>query len=118
MNAINYLQIGVYNEDDSSDNNEYDGSDLQNAFYEGAKWADKNQKNPWINVDDDLPYNHNGLLVKYLPYNGKLTKPVLTLVDDGSFQVCDMFINEEDEWEWSYNGGVIYWMTIPEPPKE
>ena len=35
-NAINNLQIGVYDENNPLYNDEYDGSDMQNAFYLGA----------------------------------------------------------------------------------
>lgn len=83
------------------------------GFVHGAKWADKNPKSPWLNAEVDLPHKHDSLLIRHLPYDSKLTKPVLTLVDDGSYQVCDMFINEEGKWEWSYNGTVLYWMPIP-----
>ena len=88
---------------------------LAPVFLEGAKFALENQ---WISVNDDLPCNHDSLLIKCLPYSSEITKSVLALVDDGSYQVCEMFINEEGEWEWSYSGDVIYWMQIPEPPKE
>ena len=50
--------------------------------------------------------------------NDDKVKRVLTLVDDGSYQVCDMFINEEGKWEWSYNGTVLYWMPIPKLEEE
>ena len=86
---------------------------MATGFEFGAKWADANQKSPWINAEVDLPYKHDNLLIKCLPYNSKLTKPVLALVDDGSYQVCYMFINEEGKWEWSYNGTVLYWTSIP-----
>ena len=88
---------------------------LEPVFLEGAEFALNNQ---WISVKDDLPCNHDSLLISYLPYSNTLTKPVLTLVDDGSYQVCEMFINGEGKWEWSYNGTVICWFPIPEPPKE
>ena len=42
-NAILKLEIGAY--DDLLGNDEYSGNDLQNAFYLGAKWADKNPEN-------------------------------------------------------------------------
>ena len=32
------------------------------AFKKGAEWADNNPKNPWISVEDDLPFNHKELL--------------------------------------------------------
>lgn len=88
---------------------------LAPVFLEGAEFALNNQ---WISVDDDLPCNHDSLLIKCLPYSSEITKPVLTLVDDGSYQVCEMFIDEEGKWEWSYKGTVICWFPIPEPPKE
>ena len=88
------------------------------SFIQGAKWADANPKSPWIDTEVDLPYKHDSLLIKCLPYNSKLTKSVLTLVDDGSCQVCDMFVNEEGKWEWSYNGTVLYWMPIPKLEEE
>ena len=92
-------------------NNKAEGfRQLAPVFLEGAKFALENQ---WISVEDDLPCNHDSLLIKCLPYNSKLTKLVLTLVDDGSYQVCDMFINKEGKWEWSYNSTVSYWMSIP-----
>lgn len=37
FNAIDNLQIGVYDENNPSDNDEYDGSDIQDAFYLGAR---------------------------------------------------------------------------------
>lgn len=88
---------------------------LEPVFLEGAEFALNNQ---FISVEDDLPCNHDSLLIRCLPYDNTLTKPVLTLVDDGSYQVCEMFKNEEGKWEWSYNGTVICWFPIPEPPKE
>ena len=96
----------------------YEQSLIATGFESGVKWADSNQKSPWINVEVDLPHKHDSLLIKCLPYNSKLTKPVLTLVDDDSYQVCDMFINEEGKWEWSYNGTVLYWMSIPKLEEE
>ena len=97
---------------------EYNQIDFKNGFFTGAKWADENPKSSWISIKDDLPCNHDSLLISYLPYSNTLTKPVLTLVDDGSYQVCEMFINGEGKWEWSYNGTVICWFPIPELPKD
>ena len=88
------------------------------SFQQGAKWADDNPKLPWISVEDDLPCNYDSLLIRCLSYTNMVTKPVLTLVDDGSYQICEMFLNAEGIWEWSYNGTVICWFPIPEPPKE
>ena len=84
----------------------------------GLDVADSDPISPWISIEDDLPCNHDSLLIKCLPYSSEITKPVLALVDDGSYQVCEMFKNEEGIWQWSYNGTVICWFPIPKPPKE
>ena len=90
----------------------------QEGFVAGVKWADENPKSHWRDTNEDLPYKHDNLLIKCLPYSSKETKPVLTLSDDGSYQVCVMFVNEEGKWEWSCGVAPCYWMPIPELPKE
>ena len=112
--ADNYLEYS----DDRGWTDKNDKEFVEKAFIEGAKWADTHPINHWISVEDGLPCNNNNLLVKCLPYNSKLTKPVLALVADGSYKVCDMFVNEEGKWEWSYNDVVLYWFPIPELPEE
>lgn len=84
----------------------------QEGFISGVKWADENPKSPWIDTDEDLPYKHDNLLIKCLHYSSKETKPVLTLSDEGSYQVCVMFVNEEGKWEWSCSVAPCYWMPI------
>ena len=98
-------------------NENYTEYDIQQAFEKGAQWADENPTSHWIDTDEDLPYKHDNLLIKCLPYSSKETKQVLTLSDDGSYQVCVMFVNEEGKWEWSCGVVPCYWMPIPELPK-
>lgn len=110
-NAINNLQIGVYDEDISSDNDEYNndeynGSDLQDAFYAGATWADENPKSPWISVKDDLPCNHEEMI------HSNYTDRVLVLSRNGYSEVAFMCLIE-DAWEWNTLIKVLYWMPIP-----
>ena len=118
--AINNLQIGVYNEDDSSDNDEYDGSDIQDAFYLGARWADENPKSPWISVNDDLPCNHSDLV---LTYNNRpfLTRFVYVITDNiHTLFLCNMKKSDNNIWIWNYSSKdkITHWMPIPELPKE
>ena len=111
--AINNLQIGVYNENNSSDNDEYDGSDIQDAFYLGARWADENTKSLWISIKDDLPCNHEELLIK----NKKETKTTLVIVN-GRIMMGRMY--KKRKWHWENVTGIepTHWMLLPELPKE
>ena len=119
-NAINNLQIGVYDEDISSDNDEYnndeyDGSDIQNAFYAGAKWADENPKSPWISVKDDLPCNHNDLI------STECDKETVYVVVIGKDVIADTDCMEYNgkEWVWQKNSFFepTHWFPIPKLPK-
>ena len=89
----------------------------QEGFVAGVKWADENPKSHWIDTDEDLPYKHDNLLIKHLPYSSTLTQPILALFDDGNYKVCEMYINGEEQWEWSCGIAPCYWMAIPEPSK-
>ena len=95
----------------------YEQALMATGFEGGVKWADENPKSHWIDTDEDLPYKYDNLLIKCLPYSSKETKPVLTLSDDGSYQVCVMFVNDDGKWEWSCSVVPCYWMSISEPPK-
>ena len=88
----------------------------KNAFYErifeeGAKWADKYPKNPWISVKDDLPCNHPEML------HPNYTDKVLVLSRNDYYEVAFMCLIE-DAWEWNTFVEVLYWMPIPKLPKE
>lgn len=99
-------------------NENYTEYDIHQAFEKGAKWADNNPKSHWMGTNEDLPYKHDNLLIKCLPYSGTLTQPILALFDDGNYKVCEMYINGEEQWEWSCVIAPCYWMPIPELPKE
>ena len=53
----------------------------QNGFINGAEWADNNPKNPWISVEDDLPFNHKELLDS----SKRMTFQVFIRYDDGRY---------------------------------
>lgn len=117
-NAINNLQIGVYGENNQLDSDEYDGSDLQDAFYLGARWADDNPKSPWISVNDDLPCNHEELINSEDP---NFTVSVLGRWSDEDLILPIRMTKEftgEWEWEWELDISMSYWMPIPELPKQ
>ena len=83
---------------------------LAPAFLEGAEFALNNQ---WISVKDDLPYNHKELLDLID------TKFVITINSIGTVEINYM-IEMVNRWEWAYKKhyDILYWMPIPEPPKE
>ena len=80
------------------------------SFIQGAGWADRHPKSPWISVEDDLPCNHQELT------HSNYTDRVLVLSRNGYTEVAFMCIIE-DVWDWNTLTTVLYWMPIPEPPK-
>ena len=86
---------------------------LQVAFEEGAEWADANPKSPWISVEDDLPCNHQELMK-----NEYFTVHVLALTDYKHYHV-DSMVKESKWWKWvNAQINYMYWMPLPELPKE
>lgn len=81
------------------------------TFEMGAEWADENPKSPWISVKDDLPCNHKELV------HSNYTDRVLVLSRRGYSEVAFMSLIG-DVWEWDTPITVLYWMPIPELPKE
>ena len=85
---------------------------LAPAFLEGAKFALNNQ---WISVDEDLPCNHEELIIDNPLY--KRTKPVVCNKPCGirvDQMVYDMELNE---WYWT-GETPTHWFPAPELPKE
>ena len=84
-------------------------------FTVGAKWADSHPKSPWISVEDDLPCNHEELIIDEPLY--KRTKPIVCNKPHG-ISVDQMVYNiSRNEWYWT-GETPIHWFPIPEPPKE
>ena len=91
------------------------GKTYKLGFAIGVKWADKHPKLPWISVKDDLPCNHEELIVDTPLY--KRTKPVVCNKPCGirvDQMVCDMSLNG---WYWT-GETPIHWFPAPELPKE
>lgn len=97
----------------------YEQALIASGFEAGVKWADEHPKSPWISVDEDLPCNHEALLVTQ---GGTQTIKVITAYEDGDFS-SDFMIKDSfnDNWDWNcWNGHYApnYWMIPPKLPKE
>ena len=53
----------------------YEQALMATGFEGGIKWADEHPKSPWISIKDDLPCNHEELIIDTPLY--KRTKPVV-----------------------------------------
>ena len=85
---------------------------------EGLETADKNPKSPWINVEDDLPCNHEELITTNGRYE-KNTIYVITIDKYGIIESNYMVLYDDGKWEWKYSlPAPCYWMLIPKLPKE
>lgn len=81
---------------------------------DGLDAADANPKSPWISVRDDLPYRHKELLLS----TGYHTVSVFTYKKGGACGI-DSMINRSGKWEWeAWKENYLYWMPIPNLPKE
>ena len=116
--AIKTLQVYVCGDNGIFECSECIDSDIQNVFYQGAKWADKHPKSPWISVNDDLPCNHGDLVLTYngIPFS---TKRVLVMTDVHTLFLCEMK-KDDRGWIWNYStkDKITHWFPIPEFPKE
>ena len=70
---------------------------LAPLFLAGAKFALNNQ---WISVNEDLPCNHDDLI---LTYNDKpfSTKRVLVISDNHTLFLCEMKKDNNHGWIWN-----------------
>ena len=87
---------------------------LAPVFLEGAKFALENQ---WVSVDDDLPCNHDELIITSCYYDGKETINVITINKRGVVNE-NFMIFYDNKWEWGFSTAPCYWMPIPKLPKE
>ena len=106
--ADNYLEYS----DDGGWTDKNDKEFVEKAFIEGANWADKNPKSPWISVEEDLPCNHDELFIND---DKKETKTVLVIIN-GYIMMSRMY-KPKRKWRWN-SDEPTHWMPIPEPPKK
>ena len=91
-------------------------SDHKDSFIEDAEWADTYPMTPWIDVEDDLPCNHEEMY--HMSESLICTDRVLTLVDNVPVIMCMVFNDKTEGWDWSKPLNVRYWMKIPKLEEE
>lgn len=111
--ADNYIEYS----DDRGWTDKNDIEFVEKAFIEGAKWADKNPKSPWISVEDDLPCNHEELIDKN--FKGNFQKTLFVVVWYDNHEDLDCMISENGEWRWlgKFRNSYTHWLSIPKLPK-
>lgn len=94
--------------------------DPRDCFEEGAEWADENPRTPWINVNDSLPNDETKLYIIYCEAYNKNGDDI----ENNHYEIyLANFDKETSSWVniESYNNyffDVLYWMEIPELPKD
>ena len=92
----------------------YTEDDIRQAFEKGAQWTDTHHKSLWISIKDDLPCNHKELILN----TGCHTVNVFTYKKGGACGMDNMIIRN-GKWEWeAWKENYLYWMPIPNLPKE
>ena len=73
-------------------------------------------KSTWISVDEDLPCNHEELIITGNYYK----KETINVITIDKHEIIDnyMVLCDGGKWEWKYGVNPCYWMPIPELPKE
>ena len=86
---------------------------LSPVFLEAADYALNHQ---WISVDEDLPCNHEELIITGNYYK----KETINVITIDKHEIIDnyMVLCDGGKWEWKYGVNPCYWMPIPELPKE
>ena len=82
---------------------------------ERAKFAlELLEENEWIDVDEDLPYNHKELLLTESRTINVFTK------DEYEDISVDFMIKINNKWCWNgdYDSDYSHWMIISKSPKE
>lgn len=86
-------------------------STAKDAFIEGAKYADNNQPNPWISVEERLPETEKEVII----LNKRKHTDIDFLTDNGD---DGYYWWKSDETIWCEDDEITHWMPIPQLPKE
>ena len=109
-----------YIEDNSMTDGYVSISNHKDSFIEGAKWTDENLRTPWTNANDSLPNDETKLYIIYCEAYNKNG-------DDIKNKHHEIYLANFDKEtsSWlnveSYNNyffDVLYWMEVPEIPKD
>lgn len=82
----------------------------------GLDVADSDPISPWISVKEDLPCNHEELIITS-DYYEKETIEVIT-INEFKMIGLNYMVLCDNKWKWKYDIEFCYWMPIPELPKE
>ena len=102
-------------------------STAEDAFIAGAKWADANQPNPWISVEERLPRACTvPTIEQYIKnqryWDNKTATTYLVACNSGEYYDFANYVKNGKKCYWVYNDNIIrnvtHWMPIPELPKE
>lgn len=96
----------------------YEQSLMATGFESGVKWADSNQKSPWISVEDDLPCYHADMINVFVKNVEWRTDRVLAMSDDGIMVVTYMYKLGSWSWYWNETDRITHWMAIPKLEEE
>lgn len=81
------------------------------AFLHGVEFAES--LSPWINVEEDLPFNHKELLYDTESSILPSTKFVLIRTEKNAYELAYMY--NYYGWQWDYElDKITHWMPIPE----
>ena len=88
---------------------DYDGETVEDILIRMARWADQSPVNPWHNVNDRMPNDHEKIFFRK---------------NDGS-KYCGWFDEKmqsfftitPDVTKWTING-VTHWMKVPDMPAD
>ena len=78
--------------------------ELASAFLEGAKFAFENQ---WISVEDDLPCNHEELIIT----DGYYEKETINVITINKYEIIEdnyMALYSNNTWHWKYGAKPCY----------
>lgn len=89
-----------------------DSAECLDAFLHGVEFAES--LSPWINVEEDLPFNHKELLYDTESLIFPSTKFVLIRTEKDAHELSFMYIYKY-KWNWDYElDKITHWMPIPE----
>lgn len=84
----------------------------------GLDTADANPKSPWISVEDDLPCNHEDMIV-LVGNLSKHTCSALVRFDHGGINFAYMYYSVcTQNWHWAESSIITHWMPIPKLEEE